>query len=85
MKAILNSLILLVSLAQAAHGQTNFFPFLFCHDRIYTNATISSVTPATVTILWDGGGEQIAITNLPPELLAQYRYNHQQRGHKGVS
>lgn len=60
-----------------ANAQTNFFPLLSCSNRIYTNATIESVTPATVTIFWDGGGEKISITNLPPELLTRYHYDPQ--------
>ena len=55
--------------------QTNFFSLLCCSNRIYTNATIESVTPATATIFWDGGGERIAITNLPPEVQTRYGYD----------
>jgi hypothetical protein len=72
--AILAVLLLLVSTACA---QTNFFPVLECKNRAYTNATIESFTPATVTIFWDGGGERIPITNLPPELLTRYHYDPQ--------
>jgi hypothetical protein len=60
---------------QLATAQTNFFPFLCCSNRTYTNATIETVTPATVTVFWDGGGERIPITNLPPELQIRYHYN----------
>jgi hypothetical protein len=61
----------------ASYADTNFFPVLNCQNRAYTNATIESVTPATVTIFWDGGGERIPITNLPPELLSRYHYDPQ--------
>jgi hypothetical protein len=63
--------------ASAARAQTNFFPLLNCKNRIYTNATIESVTPATATIFWDGGGERIPLTNLPPEILTRYHYDPQ--------
>jgi hypothetical protein len=68
-------LAVLVTFAPSAFTQTNFFPRLECKNRAYTNAIIESVTPATVTIFWDGGGERIAITNLPPELLKSYHYD----------
>ena len=67
----------LLIFAPDACPQTNFFPLLECKNRIYTNATIESATPATVTIFWDGGGERIPITNLPPELLTRYHYDPQ--------
>lgn len=35
------------------YADTNVFPVLNCKNRAYTNATIESVTPATVTIFWD--------------------------------
>jgi hypothetical protein len=70
-------LAVLMTFAPSAFTQTNFYPLLECKNRAYTNATIESVTPATVTIFWDGGGERIAITNLPPELLNRYHYDPQ--------
>jgi len=68
---------LLVVLVSASHADTNVFPVLNCKNRAYANATIESVTPATVTIFWDGGGERISITNLPPEILSRYHYDPQ--------
>jgi hypothetical protein len=62
-------------LGQAAFCQTNFFPVLRCSNATYTNATIESVTPATVTVWWSGGGERISITNLPVELQKRYNYS----------
>jgi hypothetical protein len=67
----------LLGFAPAAWTQTNFFPLLNCKNRTYTNATIEAATPATVTIFWDGGGERIPITDLPPELLTRYHYDAQ--------
>ena len=71
----------LLVLAQTACTQTNFFPLLQCGDRTYTNATIGSITPAAVTVSWDGGGAQIAITNLPEELQVRYHYDPQTAQH----
>jgi hypothetical protein len=65
----------LICLAQSCFGQTNFFPLLVCSNATYANATIESVTPATVTVWWSGGGERISITNLPVELQKRYHYS----------
>jgi hypothetical protein len=70
--------IIALLICQWASAQTNFFPILRCNDRTYTNATIVGVTPATALIDWDGGGESIPITNLPPELQARYHYDPQE-------
>lgn len=56
-------------------ADADFFPLLQCQNRSYTNAHISSVTPATVIVIWDGGGEKISITNLPTDLQQRYNYN----------
>ncbi len=64
--------VLALFICHLAAAQTNFFPLLCCSNAAYTNATISSVTPATVTVSWSGGGvERIPISNLPPELQAR--------------
>jgi hypothetical protein len=60
---------------QWAVAQTNFFPLLRCQDRMYTNATLDMITPATVDVSWDGGGARMSITNLPRKLQARYHYN----------
>jgi hypothetical protein len=75
--AVFAILFSLVSTARARSDQTNFFPVLVCKNRSYTNATIENFTAATVTIFWDGGGERIPMTNLPPELLTRYHYDPQ--------
>lgn len=67
----------LVCCAQTVLCQTNFFPLLVCSNATYSNATIESVTPATVTVWWSGGGERISITNLPLELQRLYHYDPQ--------
>jgi hypothetical protein len=60
---------------QLARAQTNFFPVLVCSNCFYTNATIESVTPATVTVWWAGGGERVSMTNLPVELQRRFNYS----------
>jgi hypothetical protein len=65
----------LLSLAQAVVGQINFYVLLNCGDRTYTNATIDTVTPASVIVSWDGGGERVAISNLPLELQRRLHYD----------
>jgi hypothetical protein len=62
---------------QLATAQTNFFPILRCKDRTYTNATIDTITPATVVVSWEGNGVKVAITNLPDKLQIRYHYNQQ--------
>src|SRR5665213_1797003 len=57
---------------QLATAQINFFPLLQCKDRTYTNATIEKITPATVTVLWDGNGVTVPITDLPDDLQTRY-------------
>jgi hypothetical protein len=54
---------------------TNFFASLACSNRVYSNCTIETVTPATVTIFYAGGGDRISITNLPPDLQKRYHYD----------
>jgi hypothetical protein len=61
--------------AQWAAAQTNFFPILACSNGIYTNATIETITPATVTVWWSGGGERVFMTNLPIELQKRFNYS----------
>jgi hypothetical protein len=60
---------------QWAVAQTNFFPVLVCSNCIYTNATIETVTPATVTVWWSGGGDRVSITNLPGDLQRRFNYS----------
>jgi hypothetical protein len=60
---------------QWANAQTNFFPILHCKDRTYTNATIDTITPATVVVSWEGSGVTMAITNLPQRLQTRFHYD----------
>ena len=62
---------------QLAAAQTDFFPILRCKDRTYTNATIDTITPATVNVSWGGSGVRVAITNLPETLQTRYHYDQQ--------
>jgi hypothetical protein len=69
------TVIIIILGCQLAAAQTNFFSLLRCKDRAYTNATIDTITPATVTVSWDGSGVTIPITNLPDKLQIRYHYN----------
>ncbi len=62
----------LVWRAEAQQSDTNFFSHLVCSNRTYTNATIKCDTPTFVFVDWDGGGERIPFTNLPPEIQTRY-------------
>ncbi|HZM03988.1 MAG TPA: hypothetical protein VFC44_13335 [Candidatus Saccharimonadales bacterium] len=65
-------------LARTGLGQTNFYPVLRCEDgRCFTNATIDAMTPATVMVAWDGGGEKIFITNLPSWMQHKFHYDEE--------
>ena len=71
------TVIFVILSCQLATAQSNFFPILRCKDRTYTNATIDTITPATVTVSWEGNGVITAITNLPDKLQSRYHYNRQ--------
>jgi len=71
------TVIFVILSCQLANAQNNFFPILRCKDRSYTNATIDTITPATVTVSWEGNGVITAITNLPDRLQSRYHYNRQ--------
>ncbi|MGO8698044.1 MAG: hypothetical protein ACLQVY_10040 [Limisphaerales bacterium] len=64
-----------IFVGQLAGAETNFFPVLVCSNFTYTNATIETVTPATVTVWWSGGGERVSMTNLPVELQRRFNYD----------
>jgi hypothetical protein len=67
--------IFVLTVVRVFADDTNFFPLLQCQNRTYTNAHIDRITPATVTIFWDGGGERISITNLPVDLQRRLNYD----------
>ena len=71
------TLILALLSCQLASAQSNFFPLLRCKGHTYTNATIDTITPATVNVSWDTGGAKIPITDLPRKLQIRYHYNEQ--------
>lgn len=73
--SLMKLIVIFVVLSPWANAQSDFFPILHCQDRTYTNATIDNITPATVTVSWEGNGVTEAITNLPPKLQSRYHYN----------
>jgi len=59
-----------------ALAQTNYFNVLNTLDgQSFTNATITSVTPAYAIVMYDGGGTRVALTNLPSRIQKQYHYD----------
>jgi hypothetical protein len=76
-KLKIKGLMAMVFVVQSCFCQTNFFPYLQCGGQSYTNVTISSVTPATAVLVWEGGGEQVPMTNLPKRVQKQYGYDPQ--------
>jgi hypothetical protein len=69
--------LIIIGLAAAIHVQadTNFFEILTCGGDTYTNATITQVTPAYVTLTYDGGVAQLPLRDLPENVQQQYHYN----------
>jgi hypothetical protein len=64
-----------VSVSAIAADDTNSFPFVTIQGQTYTNACISTVTPAYAVILYDGGGRLFALSNLPPFLQKRFGYD----------
>jgi outer membrane protein assembly factor BamB len=62
-------------MAVAQGNDTNFFPVLSIRGENLTNATISSVHAAYVTILFDGGGKRVPLCDLPDFLQKRYGYD----------
>jgi hypothetical protein len=54
---------------------TNFFYVIHAKDRSFTNATIESVTAATATVFWEGGGQEVLLADMPMEIQRRYHYD----------
>ncbi len=66
-------LTLIAGIAFQAMGQNDSYPILHTLDgHSYTNAEVSSVSASYLTVLYDGGGSRIPLTNLPSEIQARY-------------
>ncbi|HEV7923967.1 MAG TPA: hypothetical protein VGR14_01335, partial [Verrucomicrobiae bacterium] len=61
--------------ASAADSNTNIIPTLTIDGQTFTNVELGTVTGARVAILYDGGGQRVAISNLPPNLQARLHYD----------
>jgi hypothetical protein len=59
----------------AADTNTNIIPSLTIAGQTYTNVEIGTVTGSRVTIFYDGGGQRVAISNLPPDLQQRLHYD----------
>jgi hypothetical protein len=71
----MKTLLIIFLAAVSARAETNFFALLDCGRAIYTNATISHVTPAYVTVIFDGGIAQVPWREMPPAIREQYQFN----------
>jgi hypothetical protein len=56
-------------------GDTDPIPSLTIAGQTYTNVELGSVTGSRVTIFFDGGGERVAISNLPAYLQKRLNYD----------
>ena len=54
---------------------TNVIPSLAIAGQTYTNVEIGTVTGSRVTIFYDGGGQRVAISNLPGYLQKRLNYD----------
>jgi hypothetical protein len=74
----MKAIIMLLFSAGIASGQTNdaHFDVLRTLDgRSFKNATITRTTAAYAVVDFDGGGANVAFTNLPPDLQTRYHYD----------
>jgi hypothetical protein len=74
----INSLLAIAALfcaPLAFAADTNIIPSLVIEGQTYLNAEIGTVKGSKVTIFYDGGGKQFAISNLPPDLQLRLNYN----------
>jgi hypothetical protein len=63
--------------ASVLAGDTDPIPSLTIAGQTYTNVELGTVTGSRVTIFFDGGGERVAISNLPPYLQKRLNYDPQ--------
>jgi hypothetical protein len=68
-------LCLAVTLSAAANDETNVLPVLTIKGASYTNARITSFTPADAIVVFDGGGLRAQWSDFPPSLQKRYGYD----------
>jgi hypothetical protein len=56
-------------------ADTNTIPFLTIGGQTFTNVEIGTVTASHVTVFYNGGGQQVAISNLPAYLQKRFNYD----------
>lgn len=66
---------LLFSAAAAAQDQKHFDVLHTLDGQAYTNAVVSSRTPAYLIVLYDGGGTKVYFTNLDDRIRSDFGYN----------
>lgn len=74
----MKAIVLLMLVAGIAAAQTNdvHFDVLRTVDgQSFTNAVITRATAVYAVILHDGGGQNVAFTNLPVEIRRQFQFN----------
>ncbi len=68
-------LCLVFAMSCAAEDPTNVLPVLTIKGTSYTNARITSVTPADAIVVFDGGGLRAQWSDLPESLQKRYGYD----------
>jgi hypothetical protein len=56
-------------------ADTNIISSLTIDGHTYTNVELGTVTASHVTIFYDGGGQKVAISNLPAYLQKRFNYD----------
>lgn len=75
--------LLLVICQVAFAADTNIIPFLTVGEQTFTNVEIGTVTASHVTLFYDGGGQRVAISNLPTYLQKRFNYDPTKAALKG--
>jgi hypothetical protein len=65
----------LLTCGVAFAADTNIISSLTIAGQTYTNVEIGTVTASQVTLFYDGGGQRVAISNLPIYLQKQLHYD----------
>jgi hypothetical protein len=73
-KVMKTTFLLLLTCVVAFAADTNTIPFLTIGAQTFTNVEIGTVTASRVTLYYNGGGQQVAISNLPTYLQKRFNY-----------
>lgn len=75
MKTLTAALFTAFAISVNAEDTNKFTAPLNIKGTYYTNATISSVNAAYVTLLYDGGGKKFLLSDLPEDLQQRFNYD----------